>query len=385
MKQVLIVGCGITGATVARELADKGYMVTILERRNHIGGNMYDYKDEYGILVHKYGPHTFHTNDKKLFDYINQYSEWIDYKLYCGAQINGITTPTPFNFKTIDQFYDLDDANILKKHMSVEFPQQETVTVVEALNSKDQYIKDYAQFLFDNDYSLYTAKQWGVKPEEIDSSVLKRVPLRLSYTEGYFDDIYQVMPKISYKYFFENLLNHKNIQVILNEDALQYISVDEQMHIVKYRGRMIDFPVVYTGPLDELFKHKYGKLPYRSLKFEWEHKDIDSFQEMAVVAYPQAKGYTRITEYKKLPFQNVKGTTYAKEFSIPYNGDHQAEPYYPVLTKESIMQYNKYLEDSKRIRNLVCCGRLADFKYYNMDQALTRALNVTEMISSLRI
>lgn len=378
MKQALVVGCGISGAVIARELAEKGYAVRVLEKRNHIGGNMYDYVDEYGILVHKYGPHTFHTRKKELFDYMCKYAEWDEYHLTCGAEINGICTPTPFNFQTIDDFYSQDTANELKKEIRKSFPGQNTATVVEALVCGNELIGNYAKFLFDNDYSLYSAKQWGVSPSEIDPSVLKRVPLRFNYDEGYFEDEYQAMPRVSFSSFFENILDHKSISVELNVDALEHIVI--QNNKLYYDGDEVEYPLIYSGPLDELFGCCYGKLPYRSLRFEWKHEEADSFQKYAVVAYPQAKDYVRIIEYKKLPVQNVTGTTYEVEYSLPYRKGENNEPYYPLLTSESQETYGRYAEMAKKVQNLFVCGRLGEFKYYNMDQALEAALRLVKQI-----
>ena len=378
MKRALVIGCGLSGAVIARELAEREYNVIVLERRSHIGGNMYDHVDEHGIRVHDYGPHTFHTKKKELFDYICCYSVWDDYKLTCGAEINGICTPTPFNFQTIDDFYDKQRAERIKKAIKEQFPGKETATVVEALESENTFIHEYAQFLFDNDYSLYSAKQWGVSPSEIDSSILRRVPLRFNYDVGYFEDEYQAMPHDGYVAFFNRLLDHGNISVELNVDALQRIRIVENK--IVYDGKIIDYPVIYTGPLDELFEHQYGELPYRSLRFKWVYENIDSKQNMPVVAYPQAPDFVRIIEYKKLPFQNVKGTTYEIEYSLPYMPGTKNEPYYPLLTDESQKLYGKYLKLLQLIPNIYVCGRLGDFKYYNMDQALERALTVCNEI-----
>lgn len=378
MKQALIVGCGLSGAVIARELAEKGYKVQILEKRNHIGGNMYDHVDEHGILVHNYGPHTFHTKKKELFDYMCKFSEWEEYHLTCGAEINGICTPTPFNYQTIDDFYTKEDALSLKREIEQTFPGQATATVVETLTCGNTTVEGYAQFLFDNDYSLYSAKQWGCKPSEIDPSILKRVPLRFNYDVGYFDDEYQVMPKVSFAHFFEKLLDHKNIEVCLNTDALEYLKIDGKN--LYYMEDKVDYPVIYTGPLDELFQCCYGELPYRSLRFEWKYEEIDSFQDMPVVAYPQAPDFVRIIEYKKLPVQNVNGTTYEVEYSLPYKAGEKNEPYYPLLTEESQSRYEQYKSLADSVNNLYLCGRLGNFKYYNMDQALEAALNVLNNI-----
>ena len=379
MAKYLVVGCGLTGSVIGRELAEAGHNVTIWDRRDHIGGNMYDYKDEHGIIVHKYGPHCFHTNNKDLYDYMCRYNEWQPFRILCQAEIDGKTTPSPFNFQTIDDFYSPEDAAKLKEALKTEYPNREFVTVVEALESSNEMIKSYAQFLFEKDYSLYTAKQWGVSPADIDPSVLKRVPLRLSYKDGYFDDEYQMVPVNRYEDFFKNILNHPNITVRLGVDALDHITIDDVNNLIRVDDEE-PYLIIYTGALDELFGCCYGKLPYRSLRFEWVHEDKESFQGAPLVAYPQAEGYTRIVEYKKLPVQNVKDTSYAVEYPLAYNDSAYVEPYYPVLTEESHKLYKQYLELASTYRNLVVCGRLADFKYYNMDQCLERSLTLVKQL-----
>lgn len=372
----LIIGCGLTGAVIARQLAERGKKVQIWERRKHIGGNMYDYVDAHGFLVQKYGPHTFHTQKKELYDYMRRFEAWQDYKLTCGAVWDGKYTPTPFNFTTIDVFYPPERAAALKSKLTKAFSGRETATVVEVLEHPDPDIRSYAEFLFQNDYAPYTAKQWGISPKDIDSSVLKRVPLRFSYNEGYFDDPYQMMPIHSFTRFFQNLLNHPNIEVSLNVEALERLSVREGRLFLD--GAAYACPVIYSGALDELFGCVYGRLPYRSLRFEWRYEEIVSFQEAPVVAYPQETGYTRITEYKKLPVQNRPGSSYALEYPLPYCDGKKQEPYYPVLTGQSQYQYEKYRALAKKVPNLYPCGRLGDFKYYNMDQALACALELSQ-------
>lgn len=373
---VLVVGCGLSGAVIARHLAEQGKKVVVWERREHIGGNMYDYIDEHGFLVQKYGPHTFHTKKKDLYEYICRFEQWQDYKLTCGAVWDGKYTPTPFNFTTIDTFFSPEKAERLKGKLKAAFAGREFATVVEVLSHPDPDIRAYAEYLFQNDYAPYTSKQWGVSPGEIDPSVLKRVPLRFSYEEGYFDDRYQVMPKHSFTRFFENLLNHPNIEVKLGVEALERLEARDGKLLLD--GRETYFPVVYTGALDELFGCVYGRLPYRSLRFEWKHTERDSVQSAPVVAYPQEAGYTRITEYKKLPVQDGPGSSYAVEYPLPYKDGEALEPYYPVLTSQSQKQYDKYKALADQLPNLLCCGRLADFKYYNMDQALEKALKTCD-------
>lgn len=374
----LVVGCGLSGAVIARHLAEQRKKVVVWERREHIGGNMYDYIDEHGFLVQKYGPHTFHTRKKDLYDYICRFEQWQGYKLTCGAVWDGKYTPTPFNFTTIDTFYPAEQAAFLREKLRNAFAGREFATVVEVLEHPDPDIRAYAEYLFQRDYAPYTAKQWGVSPGEIDPSVLKRVPLRFSYDEGYFDDPYQVMPVHSFTRFFENLLDHPNIEVKLGVEALEHLKVRDGKLLLG--GRETYFPVVYTGALDELFGCVYGRLPYRSLRFEWKHTDRDSVQSAPVVAYPQEKGYTRITEYKKLPIQDRPGSSYAVEYPLPYQEGAYMEPYYPVLTEASRNQYAQYRGLADGVLNLIPCGRLADFKYYNMDQALEAVLMICKRV-----
>lgn len=307
-----------------------------------------------------------------------KYEQWQPYKLTCGASWEGKYTPTPFNYTTIDTFFTKEQASSLKEKLENAFKGRETATVVEVLEHPDEDIRAYAQYLFEKDYAPYTAKQWGISPSDIDVSVLKRVPLRFSYNEGYFDDPYEAMPCHSFTDFFKNLLDHPNIQVELNVDALDHLKIRDNMLLLD--GEKTHIPVVYTGALDELFDCVHGRLPYRSLRFEWGYSEENSFQNAPVVAYPQEQGFTRITEFKKLPIQDRPGTSYAVEFPLPYKEGTQMEPYYPVLTDKSQIQYEKYKKMAEQIPNLASCGRLADYKYYNMDQALERALEIAQQL-----
>ena len=378
----LVVGAGLSGGVIARVLADHGNQGIIWDRRNHIGGNMHDYVDEHGILVHKYGPHTFHTKNKVLYQFMQRFADWTPYYLKCGAVIQGQFTPTPFNFKTIDQFYSMELAFKLKRRLIEYFKGRSNATVVDVLDSSDDIIREYGEFLFKNDYSIYTAKQWGISPDEVDPSILKRVPIRFSYDEGYFDDEFQVMPAISYNDFFKNILNHPNININLQIDALDYLKVDNEDKQILVNGKVEeDLIVIFTGALDELFGLDSGRLPYRSLKFEWHYENKDSFQPYPVVAYPLEK-YTRVTEYNKLPIQHGRGTSYAMEYAIMYDPTKKQEPYYPLLTEESLNRAEIYKSRANALKNFYYCGRLADYKYYNMDQALERAIDVAYKILS---
>jgi UDP-galactopyranose mutase len=377
----VVIGAGFCGSVIARKLAEAGKKVLIFERRNHIAGNMYDENDSAGILIQKYGPHIFHTHDKNVYDFITKYSEWSDYHHAPAVELNGIVTPSPSNYKTIDVLYNAEDASNLKAHLEKRYPKQKSVTILELYDCEDNLIKQFAEKLFELNYRPYTVKQWGTPPEKVDPATLKRVPVRLDYSEGYFDDAFQCMPQNGYTHFFQNLLNHENIEVKLNADALKMFSFDIANKQVLMEGKPISVPIVYTGAVDELMKYQYGELPYRSLKFELKTLEQDSFQPASVVAYPFAEGYTRITEFKKLPPQNIPGkTTIAYEYSLSADRKQNQEPYYPIITDDNVQLHTKYVSDISKIPNLFLCGRLADYKYYNMDMAILRAFDVFEEV-----
>ncbi len=382
----LIVGCGLTGSVIARHLAEFGKQVTIWERRNHIGGNMYDFVDGNGIRVHKYGPHVFHTYNKELKDYMLRWGKWIPFPITCRVDMLGKVTPSPFNYRTIDDFYTPEDAMHLKAALEQEYPGRDKATIVELLECKVPIIKQYADFLFVHDYSLYTAKQWGMSPEDIDPSVLKRVPVLFSYKDGYFDDTWQMVPEEGYTAWFQNLLNHPNIEVKLGVEAITHITISNGQ--LRIDGEPYAGTVIYTGAVDELFGKKYGALPYRSLRFEWQTEKGDHVLDAPLVAYPEAEGYTRITEYSHFPqMERHDKTSLAYEYPLPYKEGVEAEPYYPILTQESMELHERYMKELDNIPNLICCGRLADFKYYNMDQALEgtlRCINDKLKVSTIR-
>ena len=372
MIDCLIVGAGIAGGTVARKLAEAGKRVLMLERRGHPGGNAYDALDEHGIRVQQYGPHIFHTSDENVYTWVTRFCEPEPYQPTTAAVIDGISTPVPFNFRTIDQFYAPEAAALLKRALKERYPGRESVPVTELLESDDGGIRGFAEFLFEKDYRLYTAKQWNLKPEEVDPSVLKRVPVLLGYG-GRYTDRWQFIPKGGFTAFYERMTDHPNIEIRLNTDALKHLATDEAAGEILFDGEAA--PVVWTGAVDELFGYRFGVLPYRSLRFDFQSLAQESYQEAAVTAYPQAKGYTRITEYTKIPPQDGHGwTSIAIEYPIPFDPASGNERYYPVLTEESKALNEKYQEHARRFRNLTLCGRLAEFRYIEMDQAIGEIL-----------
>ena len=375
----LVIGCGLTGSVIARHLADKGNHIRMWERRSHIGGNMYDYIDENGILVHKYGPHVFHTNDVKESDYMKRFGEWVDFPIKCRVNMLGKVTPSPFNFQTIDDFFPGSQGDQIKRSLLSTYQGREKVTIVEMLESDNHIVKEYAEFLFKHDYSLYTAKQWGIQPKDVDPSILKRVPILLSYKDGYFDDVWQMVPRDGYTKWFEELLNHRNIDIELEIEALNHIRIEDDAVYVD--GNIFEGVVIYTGPIDELFRKEYGSLPYRSLKFKWETVQTYRYLEAPLVAYPEVRDFTRITEYNHFPQKEAREvTSLAYEYPMMYEEGIHVEPYYPLLTVDSQKQYELYKSKAESITNLVVAGRLATFKYYNMNQALAAALEVAESI-----
>ena len=375
-KKYYIVGSGIVGAVVARELAEKGCDVLIFEKRKHTGGNLYDFTDGHGIRIQAYGPHVFHTGNRSVWEYVNRFAVFEPYVLVCGAEIDGKCVPTPFDFRTVDTFFP-EEAKTIKARIKNAFPGKTGASVLEMLDSEDLYVRKFALFLFEKDYAPYTEKQWGIRPEKIDKSVLQRVAVRFSYGNGYFDDPYQGIPVNGYAGFIDRLLDHERITVLKNTDALERLNVLDGRVFID--GKQADGTVIYTGPIDALFEFRFGGLPYRSLRFWWRYETTDSFQEYPVVAYPQKEGFTRITEYKKLPVQKAPGTTYAIEYPLPYE-QGRSEPFYPVLTEESRTLFEKYRDLASRTDGLICCGRLADYQYYNMDQAVERALTVVRSL-----
>lgn len=378
----IVAGAGLSGSVIARRMAEKGKKVLVVERRKHLAGNLYDEMDATGIRVQKYGPHTFHTNDEEVFRFVERFADWKPYTLRCEVNMLGISTPSPFNFKTIDQFFPQQKADAVKDRLLRLFPGRESVTILELMESGDQLVREYSAFLFENDYRPYTAKQWGLKPEEVDHSVLRRVPVRLDYRDSYFTDKYESIPAEGFSGFIGNMLSHPLITIV-HDDIRNRIELRDAGHRILFRATPAteECRLVYTGPLDELFGYRYGLLPYRSLRFEETTLGEDSFQPAAIVAWPQKEHFTRITEYKKLPVQEIPGVTLiVKEYPLAYRVGGDEEPYYPVPTADSALQYAKYLEEARRYGNLYLCGRLADFKYYNMDQAVRRALDLSNTL-----
>jgi len=378
--ECVIAGTGFTGAVAARILAEAGVRVYVAEKRPMIAGNMYDEAME-GILVQKYGPHVFHTKRKEVYDFITAYDEWEDYTLRCQVYMDGKFTPSPFNEDTMDAFLSEEDARALKEALRTEYPGQDKATIVELLESSNPVISSYADMLYEKDYSLYTAKQWGIPASEVDVSTLKRVPVRFDRKNRYYDDPYECNPKNGYTVFFEKMLNHPNISVSLNTDVRSWIRIEDGCVLTDMGDGSKEIPVLFTGALDDFFSYEFGKLPYRSLRFEYVIEEKESFQEEAVVAYPQAPDFTRITEYSKLPIQKgFAKTVLAYEYPLQFDPEEEMEPYYPISSPDNQELFERYQEKAAAVEGLFTGGRLADYKYYYMDDAVARGMELADQI-----
>ncbi len=376
-KKIIIIGAGITGAVVARKLAEEGYNVHVYEKRDHIGGNMYDYKKN-GVLIHKYGPHIFHTSKEHVNKFMNQFWELNGYKNIVEAYVNDKLIPIPFNFESIDICFP-DEAETIKNKLKTLYPDQDSIPILELKKSNDPLIQKIASFVYENIFLNYTTKMWNLRPDEIDESVTARLPIILSYRNTYFKDVYEGLPKDGYTKAFEKMFDLPNIKVVTNFNAIEKITFENNK--VKFNGE--DCYVIYTGPLDKLFLDKFGKLEYRSLFFEFNVINKTNFQKTGVVNYPADPNMTRITEYKNMTLQNIDNiTVISKEYPGTYNENDKKwnEPYYPLATDKARVQYNKYKEFANQFNNLYIGGRMGLYRYINMDQAIDEALMLADKI-----
>lgn len=383
MYDVIIVGAGFAGATLARKFADDNKKVLVLEKRSHIGGNMYEDTLENGVRVHKYGPHIFHTNNEEVFDFLKKYSGWYFYEHRVLGKIDGNLVPIPFNFKSIEILFDEQQAEKIKKKLKDFFPNEIKVSILDLIDHQDQDIKKFGEYVYEKVFANYTAKQWNIPVSEIDTSVINRVPVILGYDDRYFQDKYQFMPKYGYTEVFRNMLNSDNIEVRLNCDAKHLLTINITNKEILFDGKPFKGIVIFSGALDDLLDYKFGALPYRSLKLVFENYKLNYYQPTSVVNYPNEEKFTRITEFKYLSNQQIdNNTTILKEYPLQYNHlDKDSIPYYAIFNKENLNLYDKYYNDVKDIQNFYLCGRLAEYKYYNMDAVIERALNLYKEIS----
>jgi len=363
----LIVGAGFTGCTLAERIASQlGQRVLLIDRRGHVGGNAYDYYNDDGVLVHLYGPHIFHTNSSKVWEYLSQFTAWRPYAHHVRAVVEGRTIPVPFNLNSLDATMPPADASRLARLLVENFGMEAKVPILKLREVANADLRSLANYIYDNIFYGYTVKQWEYKPEELDASVTGRVPVYISRDDRYFQDTYQSMPLAGYSELFRKQLAHPNIEVLLNTD---------------YRSILTDVKfnrLIFTGPINTFFDNLHGPLPYRSLRFEFTTLNVERHQEVGTVNYPNDHDFTRITEQKYLSGQTLPRTTLVKEFPQPHV-EGETEPYYPIPRLENRERYNLYAKEAEKLNGSVLfAGRLADYKYYNMDQAVARALKVFE-------
>ena len=379
----LVVGAGYAGAITARRLAeDGGKKVLVLERREHVAGNAYDGLDEAGILIHQYGPHIFHTNDKRVYDYLSRFTQWRDYQHTVVADIPDGTGgrmqfPVPFNLDSMETAFGPEEGRRLGEKLLATYGPEKKVTILELRQNPDPEIAAIADYVYEHVFVHYTIKQWGQTPEEIDPNTTARVPVFLSRDPRYFQDKYQGMPLDGYTPMFEKMLDHPNITLELNTDALKRLKLEDGRILLD--GEPFGGTVIYSGQADELFGFRFGPLPYRTLDFGFQTLPQDAFQTHGTVNYTVDQPYTRITEFKHLTGQELPGvTTIMKEYSRAYTGADGEIPYYAVINPENNALYAKYKAEADKFPGLRLLGRLAEYKYYNMDAIAARALTLTD-------
>jgi UDP-galactopyranose mutase len=364
MFDYLIVGAGFAGSVLAERLANgSNKKVLLCDKRPHIGGNAYDHYNEAGILIHKYGPHIFHTNSRDVFEYLSRFTEWRPYQHRVRASVDGQIVPIPINLDTINSLYGLH----LTSFEVEEFFNKVAEPVPNVRTSEDVVVSKVGRELYEKFFRNYTRKQWGLDPAELDASVTSRVPTRTNRDDRYFTDTYQAMPLHGYTRMFENMLDHPNIKIMLNCD---YREIEKE---ISFRE------MIYTGPVDAYFGYCFGKLPYRSLEFKHETHETPVFQSAPVVNYPNDQLYTRVTEFKYLTGQEHAKTSIVYEFPKA-----EGDAYYPVPRKENADLYAKYKALADQTPKVHFVGRLATYKYYNMDQIVAQALTTFGKIAGMR-
>jgi UDP-galactopyranose mutase len=360
----IVVGAGFSGAVLAEKIANElNEEVLIIESRNHIGGNAYDCYDENGIMVHKYGPHIFHTAHKDVWNYLSQFTKWIPYQHKVLGLIDGKKVPIPFNLNTLHSLYPKSLAEKIEGILLEKYGLGSKVSIIDLRESGDKDLKELAEFVYQKVFLNYTIKQWDYKPEELAENVTGRVPVVVGRDDRYFQDKYQGIPKLGYTQIFEKMLSNPKIHIMLQTD---FFKIKDQLKYEK---------LVYTGMLDQFFEYSEGRLPYRTLDFEWENLQKEWFQDAGTENYPNNYDFTRITEYKHYTSQKTDTTTIMKEYSRLYDETKGDVPYYPIPKDEFLEQKSRYEKLIKKEKDVLFLGRLATYNYFNMDQVILAALN----------
>ncbi len=379
MEKIIIVGAGLSGATAARLFAEGGYDVIVMDKRQNIGGNAYDVVDKNGIMIQPYGPHIFHTDIKEVFEFLSRFTEWNKYEHKVLARVRkDKLVPVPFNLTSLESIFPMDKAERIKKVLIDEIGVDKKVPILQLKKHPSAEIREFAEYVYKYIFYIYTVKQWGFKPEQLGEAVMNRVPVYVSYEDRYFTDEYQYMPKDGFTEMISNILRHPHIKLKLGMDAKEEIALLDGN--VYFGGKKFDGTLIYTGCVDELFDYKYGVLPYRSLKFKFETKKTSSYQPSAVVNYTTSHSYTRISEFSKFTCEPKENTVIVKEYSKSFKKGKNI-PYYPIPIEKNYKHYAKYEEEAKQYKDLYLLGRLATYKYINMDVAVKNAMDLFETIT----
>lgn len=374
MYDVVIVGTGFSGSVLANLLSSKqNKKILMIDKRPHIGGNCFDSFDEHNILIHNYGPHLFHTNSQKVWEYLSQFTLWHKYEHKVEGFIDGEYVPIPFNLNTLHKLFSQEQASLIEKKLVEKYGYGNKVTILELQKTEDKELKFIADFIYKNIFLNYSAKQWGKKIEDLNPNVSARVPIVISNDDRYFSDDFQSVPAEGYTKVFDKMLNHSNIDIRLATDFKDILQLKNKSF--KLFNKAFDGEVVFTGMIDELFDFKFGRLPYRSMELQFENHKMNSFQNATTTNYPNNYDFTRITEFKKIYNSKNDTTTIAKEYPQAFIYGKNI-PYYPIFTDENQRNYNQYKDYSKNFNNLTLIGRLAEYKYYDMDDIILRALDV---------
>ena len=365
MFDVVIIGAGLAGSVLAERFAANGKKVLMIERRRHVAGNCYDEVDTNGILIHKYGPHLFHTDDEQVWEYLSRFTEWQIYNHHVKAVIDGKPVPIPFNLNTLHEVFPKSLADKLEVALLRNFEYGNKIPILELKKSADADLQFLADFVYEKIFLHYTEKQWGLSPDKISSAVTARVPIFVGRDDRYFNDRFQAVPKFGYTKLVENMLAHKNIKLLLNTDFKEVMELrGEKIYLFKkkFKGQLI-----YTGQLDELFDKKFGE---------------ENFQSAPTVNYPNNYNFTRITEFKKIHPAQSSRTTILKEFPQDYLAGKN-EPYYPIFTDEARTAYEKYSAELAKFKNITAVGRLAEYRYFDIDDVVKHALEIFSDLSEI--
>lgn len=379
MEKIVVVGAGFSGATIARLFAESGKDVIVIDKRETIGGNAYDYVDKNGVMVQPYGPHIFHTHDKLVFDFLSKFTEWEKYEHKVKARVRKDKyVPVPFNLTSLFDLFPKEKAERIKKVLVEEIGMDKKVPILQLKKHESAEIREFAEFVYKNIFYIYTMKQWGFRPEHLGEEVMNRVPVYVSYEDRYFTDEFQFMPKDGFAKMISNILRHPKIKLKLKTDAKKEITLSDGK--IYFGGKELDGTLIYTGCVDELFDYKHGVLPYRSLKFKFKTIKKPSYQDYAVVNYTTSHKFTRISEFSKFTCAPQENTVIVKEYPKKFKKGKNI-PYYPIPIEKNRKHYLKYEEEAKDYKELYLIGRLAKYKYMDMDDAVRNAMDLYQEIT----